>query len=612
MKKTFTAIFAVVTTAALANVQLKNADFEAFGADGKPSGWYLPDRYRVLKGEGMNGSAGLVYENHDPQYYQNASQKYAVEPGATYRFGAWVKVHELSGKGGVALVIGWYNKDGKWLDESQTALIRKATEEWVKLEGISKPVSDEAASGSFAFVCQRGALGRIAFDKAFCERYVRAPVAGVYMDAYRGEASQGEVRFAAALTPEAFGVKPSEVKAVFTVEGPDGKTFAVDGKLAEAGDEAGVTVAVEKFAFGRSEVSCVLKVGAKTIGCAKTEFTRVEKLTPRKVYLDRHGRAVVDGKLFFPLGMYTGQMTAKDVAMYRESHFNCLMQYSSPTSEQMKLFRDAGLKVIYDIASQYRQPDKGTNSVRYAVKKFKDDPVLLAWYLYDEQPTAMIPTLVARQKLVESLDADHPTWCAQDIFSETRHYIGACDVFGGDPYPVSTKPVSFATEAIREEIRGLMGMRPVWQVVQAFGWNWINEREAERQRRPSEAEMRNMAWQALAGGARGLIFYNFGYLCREMERREPVEELWPELQRISEEIMRHSRVLLFADTEAIPDKHLPKGVVGRLFRENGEMWRLLVNTTDKQIGDFRLPPFGVSMTDTCGLQDALLRDGADR
>ena len=34
MKKTFTAIFAVVTATALANAQLKNVDFEAFGADG--------------------------------------------------------------------------------------------------------------------------------------------------------------------------------------------------------------------------------------------------------------------------------------------------------------------------------------------------------------------------------------------------------------------------------------------------------------------------------------------------------------------------------------------------------------------------------------------------
>ena len=138
---------------------------------------------------------------------------------------------------------------------------------------------------------------------------------------------------------------------------------------------------------------------------------------------------------------------------------------------------------------------------------------------------------------------DHPTWCAQDIFSETRHYLGACDVFGGDPYPVSTRPVSAATDAMRIEQKGLMGMRPIWQVVQAFGWNWISEAQANRQRRPSEPEMRNMAWQAIA------------------------------------------------------DDKLPKGVVGRIFREMGEEWKLLVNTSSTEaVESLGLAPLGMSFT----------------
>ena len=140
-------------------------------------------------------------------------------------------------------------------------------------------------------------------------------------------------------------------------------------------------------------------------------------------------------------------------------------------------------------------------------------------------------------------------------------------------------------------------MRPIWQVVQAFGWNWISETQAKRQRRPSEPEMRNMAWQAIAGGARGLIFYSFGYLCREMERREPVEVLWPELKRIAAEIKKHERVLLFAESQAIADDKLPKGVVGRIFREMGEEWKLLVNTSSTEaVGSLGLAPLGMSFS----------------
>ena len=579
---------------------LVNPDFETFKADGKPEGWYVPSKFRVLRGEGSNGSAGLVYENpDDPDFYQIPSQRVAVEPGGVYRFGAWVKVDRIAGKGGVGIVMSWFDAKGKWIAESQTSLLRKPTDEWVKLEGLTRPVATNAVRGAFGFVVQRGITGQIRFDRAYVERHVRRPVVGVYCSAYRAEASEGTVDFAAALTPEAFGVAAERTEVRFEVERSDGKPFAVKGTR-PAADEARASLPVERFSLGTNTVTCVLSAHGREIGRASMRFVRTAAPTPRKVFIDKFGRTVVNGQPFFPLGMYTGRMGKEHLARYADSPFNCLMQYGSPTSADMKAYRDAGLKVIYDIANQYRASDAGTNHVRHAVRKFSGDPSLLAWYLYDEQPTSQIPVLEARQRLVESLDRDHPTWCAQDIFSETRHYLGACDVFGGDPYPVSVRPVSVATDAIREEVKGLMGMRPIWQVVQAFGWNWINESQAKRQRRPTEAEIRNMAWQAIAGGARGLIFYSYGYYCRDMERREPVEVLWPEMKRIAVEIKRHEAMLLAAETEAVQDSDLPSGVVGRIWRmEGGETWRLLVNTSASESANAfgaELPPLGVSLS----------------
>ena len=597
MNKPFICAMAAMAAGMLSGETLVvNGDFESFDEKGKAKNWYLPPHYRAMRGEGSNGSGGLVYENRtDPTYYQNASQRVDMRPGCSYRFGGWVKIDEISGKGGVALFVSWYDENGKYLGETQTSLLRKPTDGWVKLEGISKPVAANAAKASVATVVQRGVLGRIAFDKLYVERHIRKPVVGVYTSAYRREATDGNVSFAAALTPEAFPAgKNVEVK--FAVKRPDGSTFALETSR-PAADEARATVDVERFGLGTNRVVCAVYAEDKLVGKAETTFVRTAMPTRRTVSIDRYGRTLVDGKLFFPLGMYTGQMTAESVAMYKESDFNCIMQYGSPVGAQMDLFRKNGIKVIYDIASQYQASDKGTNHVRNAIRKFGDHPSVLAWYIYDEKPTSMLPLLEARQRLVEELDPDHPTWCAQDIFSETRHYLGACDVFGGDPYPVSTRPVSAATDAMRIEQAALMGMRPIWQVVQAFGWNWISEAQAKRQRRPSEPEMRNMAWQAIAGGARGLIFYSFGYLCREMERREPVEVLWPELKRIAAEIKKHERVLLFAESQAIADDKLPKGVVGRIFREMGEEWKLLVNTSSiEAVESLGLAPLGMRFT----------------
>lgn len=588
-------LFAVMLSCvAHGEVKVRNGDFERLDAKGCPENWYLPGKYRAARGEGSNGSVGLVYENRDDaEYYQNASQGLPLKPGRVYRFGTWVKVDEISGKGGVAIFMSWRDGNGKYLGETQTSLIKKPTDGWVKIEAISKQIPENAVTGSIAFVVQRGVLGRVAFDKTYAERYIRNPVVGVYCDAYRRESDAGTVNFAAALTPEAFANEKG-VTAHFEVMHPDGgkRIFAAERP---ACDEARMSVDVANaFLPGTNRVACVLKNGdGREVGRKGMDFVRTSSLMERKVHIDRYGRTVVGGKLFFPLGMYSGQMDADKVKMFCEGSFNCLMQYSSPTSEQMSLFRKAGLKVIYDIASQYERADAGTNHVRRAIRKFANDPALLGWYLYDEKPTSLIPVLEDRYRLVEELDPNHPTWCAQDMFVETRHYLGACDVFGGDPYPVSTRPVSVATDAIREEVKGLMGMRPIWQVVQAFGWNWLSRSQTKRQRRPSEAEIRNMAWQALAGGARGLIFFNFGYYCRDMENRDPVEILWPEMKRISAEIKKYERILLFSETVPIPDSELPSGTVGRIFREGGEEWKLLVNTKNDKVDSLDLPPLGV-------------------
>jgi hypothetical protein len=77
-----------------------------------------------------------------------------------------------------------------------------------------------------------------------------------------------------------------------------------------------------------------------------------------------------------------------------------------------------------------------------------------------------------------------------------------------------------------------------------------------------------------------------------------VEETPPlDVKRIAAEIKKHERVLLFAESQAIPDDKLPKGVVGRVFREMGEEWKLLVNTSSTEaVESLGLAPLGMRFT----------------
>lgn len=60
-------------------------------------------------------------------------------------------------------------------------------------------------------------------------------------------------------------------------------------------------------------------------------------------------------------------------------------------------------------------------------------------------------------------------------------------------------------------MKGTFGFRSVWQVVQAFDWAWFVDPELNRTkcRMPTREEVRSMAWQAVAGGANGVLFWCF-------------------------------------------------------------------------------------------------------
>ena len=64
------------------------------------SGWRLKSNFSVMKGEGMNGSAALVYENRDPKVpyvfpYSLPTFDMMLETGVYYRVSAMIRTEGL-------------------------------------------------------------------------------------------------------------------------------------------------------------------------------------------------------------------------------------------------------------------------------------------------------------------------------------------------------------------------------------------------------------------------------------------------------------------------------------------------------------------------------------
>jgi hypothetical protein len=114
-------------------------------------------------------------------------------------------------------------------------------------------------------------------------------------------------------------------------------------------------------------------------------------------------------------------------------------------------------------------------------------------------------------------------------------------------------------------------------VPQVFDWGAYRKGEAkEKTRAPTLAEMRAMAWQCIAAGANGLVFYSFFDLFK-MNERDPFERRWADVCAMAEEIKRYIPVLLSVEPAPSVTCEGPGSVETRVWRAGGDVYLLAVN-----------------------------------
>ena len=563
-----------------------NADFER-----GEEGWRLKPAYSVQAGAGMNGSAGLVYENADPNLpYAFPTAPVELKVGASYRFSAWVRTEDLvPAKGvGAAIAIEWSDAEGRYLGGSYSQGL-KGSHDWTHIVGVTTELPEKAACFTVVAYCTPGSVGKAFFDDIEIAPLEQAPVGPMLSSAYRNTAAEGRIAFCVGLAvPEKFAV--GDLKAEFSFDAVDGsRRTAAPETLTR--DTAAFSLDVVELRLGRSEVSFRLFApDGAPLGDASLSFDRVAALPPRRVWIDSHRRTIVDGRPFFPLGMYAGNASRRED--YVKGPFNCVMPYSAPDRAGMDFYWTNGVMVAYSVKDIYagaaRAPASVTDEasadafVQAKVDAFKDHPGLLAWYVNDELVgEGWFGPLARRRDFLERADPDHPTWAVVYQLQFLRDLTPTFDVIGTDPYPVPNKPLSMAADWTRKTNRAYFGKRALWQVPQAFDWGgyrpeWPGSPE---NRMPTVDEMRSMAWQCIAEGANGLFFYSFAALQKETHGL-PFEKAWADVCKVGAEIRNSIPVLLSVEpaptVSGVPDEWSV-----RVWRKDGETWLLAVNAQDK-------------------------------
>ena len=579
---------AVVAPALAALVEVKNAGFEKPDAAGRVVGWSAARNWHAEHGAGVNGAGGMVYEctnATDALSCERPGQEIKVEAGKRYYFSASARAEGLkterpSTVQGVTLYLEGYDAKGKWLfGKAAEPCANGTTRDWIKVEGVTREVPEGVVRAYIQAYAPGRCIGRGVLDNVLVREFELPPVEGVFADAYRRELFEGRVVFHAVLNTDR-NIPLAEYSAEFAYAGRNGRPVRKPGRIVSP-TEASFELDVADLAFGRHDVSCTLKLKGKALGTGSSDFTRVKKPTSRRVWIDKYHRTIVDGKPFFPLGMFFGRATRKEVDTYSQGPFNCLMPYRSPNKEELDHCQEKGLKVLYDLRGGMNDKDDGKAWVTKRVEAFRDHPALLAWYTNDESPVSDVPKLAARQRWVEDLDPDHPTWCAQDVYPEIPHFLTTYDVLGMDPYPIPKKPIELVISAMRQGAAGTFGTRAVWQIPQAFGWGWLKRRETKGQRAPTREEMANMSWQSIAGGANGLIYYAFQHLAEPHDDpNDAFEPAWARTRSMAAEVAKYEQMMLSVEPAPQPTD-VPAELAVRTWRFEGSVYAILVNCTAK-------------------------------
>ncbi len=594
------AIAAFMAHAAMAASEgnlLKNPDFEQGFTGWRESG----PLWRVEDGAGYDGSKGLVWACDDATKYRYPAQYVKLEAGCAYRISALVKVDELKGADGPSVGFEWFDTNGTWVAGAYAKPVDDngaLKDGWVRYEGVTRMMRSSDARGGVLCMLRKGATGKVRFDNVTFERVPVNPISFLCTSAYRDSAAAGDLRVLASINADT-----NLHVATLTVGLANGDVCALKPVLF-LNDVATFVVPVSELAMGKQKLAFRLasrKDGA-LFGTAEIAFERTATALPRRVSFDSQRRMLLDGKKFFPLGHYTGQMSVEDMEQYKRGPYNFAIQYAGITTAQLDRWQKAGVFVASDVRGLIYGCSYATKvgiktaedtkaALRRRFEEIGSHPALVMWYLNDEAPVSFAPRATIVHEFLHEIDPNRATVTCLCHPKTARDFLPSYDVMAHDCYPIGNHVGKNMLERVTRQMRviedNMASMRPLWFIPQTFDWRWCYSKESLKScdqqylRMPTRAEMANMTWQGIACGANGIVSYSYSTI-RGHAKGDAFEKAWGETCDVAFEVKKMEDVLLSDDITVDFAKActaLPKYLPVRFYRHEGKVWMLAVNAT---------------------------------
>jgi hypothetical protein len=300
----------------------------------------------------------------------------------------------------------------------------------------------------------------------------------------------------------------------------------------------------------------MVAASSSTLGAGEAKSSRT--------WLDRDGMLCVRGKREFILGLY--QAPPHDGALREAGEAGFNLVHRSPTRAAYNEAQAHGLwgwSALGSLPTTNRA--EAENRMRRTIEALRDHPALLFWETEDEptfvwkEPTkwrtapAQINETAA---FIRRLDPAHPLYLNHsptNLVATLQAYNPAADIVATDIYPVIPAGVRemyalwpdgrqgdllnntvSQVGQYADKMRAVAGPhRAVFLVLQGFAWEMLRDKDRDPAKvlYPTLAQLRFMAWQAVAHGVNGLLWWGLSHL-------PPQAPFWSDLRTVASELAR--------------------------------------------------------------------------
>lgn len=259
-----------------------------------------------------------------------------------------------------------------------------------------------------------------------------------------------------------------------------------------------------------------------------------------------NGTTVVAGKPVFPFGFYhvswssTTIQLNQDLQAIANAGFNTIHAsavdsklYGSVLARAKRL----GIHVITEPGSTELATQYGRNQA------------VLGWNIADDVDNGKHPpaTVAAQNTAVKAVDPLHLTYISGYTQDLPTYYAKTADILAMQSYPINfgrEAEISATFPLLAKLTQGLQGCnRAAYANLQAFSWKSAQP-HIPGLRAPTPAEARNMTYQAIVAGVKGIIYYTYSDGTWVLPQDDP--KLWQSLKSLVPEVNTLTPYLLNA------------------------------------------------------------------